>query len=298
MIKVALTHDVDRVEKTYQYITRACRSLQKLKFYDVMREFKSLPRWKSVYWNFEDIMATEANLGVRSTFFFLTESIPFKLTKPSNWKLSLGRYKAFDEKVAKIIIDLDTNNWEIGVHGSYLSFNRTDLLVKEKRYLEGIVGHDIFGIRQHYLNWNDDTWEVQSTAGFKYDTTLGYTDRIGYYEDIASPFKHHGYELVEFPVAVMDICYVKADDRMALLREIIKQTQLSQGILVLNWHTDNWNVQEYPGYKSAYVEIIKLLVGLGATFKTLGEYYLEKQDLGYQHRTVKKQANGHLFQQD
>lgn len=288
MIKVALTHDVDRVEKTYQYLTRAWRSGMKLRYGDLLREIKGMPRWKSVYWNFEDIMATEASFGVRSTFFFLNESIRFQLTKPSNWKLSLGRYKVYDEKVSQIINKLDSNDWEIGMHGSYSSYNRPDLLAREKSYLEGIVGHEVWGIRQHYLNWNDDTWGIQSKAGFKYDTTLGHTDRIGYFQDISSPFTHNGWGLVEFPMAVMDICFMKTDNRVNMLREIIKQTELSQGILVLNWHTDNWNEQEFPGYKSAYVEIIKLLVGLGATFKTLGEYYQEYQIVDLPSKTINR----------
>jgi len=169
MLKIALTHDVDRIRKTYQYITRSFKYLKKGDFKNIYREFLSIPTFNSVYWNFEDIMSIEDSNNIRSTFFFLNESIPFNILAPVDWKLSLGRYKISEKKLKDIIHTLDTNGWEIGLHSSYNSYLNPKLIEKEKFLLESIVNHNIIGIRQHYLKLDIQTWWNQKNVGFSYD---------------------------------------------------------------------------------------------------------------------------------
>ena len=97
-IRVALSHDVDRVRKTYQYITRSIRHLRRGKINSLIKEIASIQELDKLYWNFDDIMETEDKMEVKSTFFFLQESIPFEFYNPSNWKLALGsiRYRDWE----------------------------------------------------------------------------------------------------------------------------------------------------------------------------------------------------------
>ena len=55
MLKVALTHDVDRVSKSYQYVTHPLKNLFNLQFKGILNNLKSLKSRKP-YWNFEDIL--------------------------------------------------------------------------------------------------------------------------------------------------------------------------------------------------------------------------------------------------
>lgn len=274
-LKVALSHDVDRVQKTHQYLTRSLRRLSKGDLQGLWHELKSYSKRKEVYWNFPEIMKTEAELGVRSTFFFLQESYPFRLLHPSSWKLALGRYDIRTDTVAAIIRELDQGGWEIGLHGSYNSYQELALLKTEKEQLEQIVGHPIIGVRQHYLNLNEKTWEYQVKAGFKYDSSVGFADRIGYKGQQIAPFKPEKYPLIEFPLALMDSCYMEDQDKAFNLKKVIEQTREADGILVLNWHSNSWNPGEYPGYSRNYIDIIHKLQAEGAIFRTLGEYYLD-----------------------
>jgi len=59
VLQVALSHDIDRVHKTYQYLTRAFRSCMRMRFGAALKEILSVKESRSVYWNFEDIMETE-----------------------------------------------------------------------------------------------------------------------------------------------------------------------------------------------------------------------------------------------
>ncbi len=171
---VCLTHDVDKVRKTYQYFTH---------FFKTGRVYhlKSLFSQKESYWNFEDIMKIEEKYGVKSTFFFLQET---KRTNPFNFesiKATSAKYKFSEEKIRSIIKLLQKNGWEIALHGSYHSYNDKNLLAAEKRQLEDITGEKIIGVRQHYLNIEiPRTWQIQKEIGFYYDATYGSNENIGF----------------------------------------------------------------------------------------------------------------------
>ncbi|HPS60000.1 MAG TPA: polysaccharide deacetylase family protein [Candidatus Cloacimonas sp.] len=273
MLKIALTHDVDRIRKTYQYLTRSFRYLRKWDFKNIYKEFLSIPKFDDVYWNFEDIMEIEDSLNIRSTFFFLNESIPIDILHPSNWKLSFGRYMITEKKVRDIIYTLDKNGWEIGLHSSYNSYSEPKLIKEEKILLEYISGCNILGVRQHYLNLNDKTWDIQKKAGFKYDSSFGYTKKIGYKDEKISPFRPFNDDFIVFPLCIMDSCFMDDNNRNTEIRDIIEKTEIKDAILVLNWHSNNFSERDYPYYKSTYINLINLFKSNGAIFKTLGEYW-------------------------
>jgi len=279
MLKVALSHDVDRIKKHYQYFTYPLKAMLKgdikAALYHYASCFKPEP-----YWNFPDIKKIEDDFGVRSTFFILDETLPFKLFDKKNWQLSLGRYKISNKKLQEEVKILDKNGWEIGVHGSYLSYQNEALLRKEKRNIENIVGHEIIGSRQHYLNWDENTWNIQRACGFKYDSTWGLTDGIGFKENKTLPFKPFGDNFIEIPLVVMDIPFMALprNNRWDKLSKIIDEIEERNGIFVVNWHQRVYKEKEFPGYRFAYERIIKICKERNAEFLTMGEIHkqLEK----------------------
>jgi len=273
---VCLTHDVDKVYKSYQYITHFIRSLRKKDFrrsrYHLFSIFKSNP-----YWNFDRIIKIENKFFVKSTFFFLNESIKFNIFKVDNWKLSVGNYRVDRyPKLREMICWLDRNGWEIGLHGSYNSFIDISLLRKEKTCLEKIIGHEIIGIRQHYLKLNDNTWKIQENAGFKYDASFGFTQKVGFRDDKIYPFSPHrvnNYKFIVFPLAIMDLPLMNIANYWDVFLEIIKLAQKNEGLLVINWHQRVFNEVEFPNYSKTYIRIIEECKKRNARFYTLGEYY-------------------------
>lgn len=275
-LTIALSHDVDRTYKSYQFLTKALKSLFSGKIKQAMYHKFSV-FLKNPYWNFDRIIAIEQSYGVKSTFFFLDESIGFRPFTPTNWGLSLGKYKIDSPKIADEVRWLDDNGWEVGVHGSYCSYNSSHLLEREKKRLEDILGHEVIGIRQHFLNISEETWRLQYAAGFGYDASFGFTRDIGFRENRFQPFfpLEGNEEFLVIPMALMDECLMNKNNIREQYLELIDQAVKNDGVLVLNWHQRIFNEREFPGYSRVYEEIIQECQKRNARFAQLGEIYRE-----------------------
>ncbi len=279
---VCLTHDIDRVVKTYQYISHALKALIQRKgrrvFYHLASLFGSNP-----YWNFKEIMRIEESFDVRSTLFFLNESFPFKLFSVSSWNRSLGYYKFLDPKIREIIKTFDRGGWEIGLHGSYNSYRNLALLKSEKHALEEIVGHEVIGIRQHYLNLViPDTWRLQKEVALKYDASLGIKNNVGFPENHYHPFRDEASGMVVLPLAIMDKYLfelsIHLDDAWNRCLAVIDEAEKKGALLVVLWHQRVFNEKEFPGYKLIYTKIIEECKRRNALFKVGREVYEEFSD--------------------
>jgi peptidoglycan/xylan/chitin deacetylase (PgdA/CDA1 family) len=268
---VCLSHDVDRVYKTYQYLTYCFHELKKAKIKNVLYHVFSIFQ-KNPYWNFNKITRIEKKHSVKSTFFFLNESIEVDILKPKTWELGLGRYNFDDPRVKRTIQWLDKNGWEIGLHGSYYSYNNFKLLKREKEQLEKIVDHKIVGIRQHFLNLTEKTWRLQAEAGFKYDSSYGFTEDIGFKNKKHLPFFPLGNnKFIEIPLTIMDNCLMEKKDIEKEYMKIIDLAERKRAVLVLNWHQRSFNEKEFPDYSKIYEEVIRECKKRNAHFCTCGE---------------------------
>jgi peptidoglycan/xylan/chitin deacetylase (PgdA/CDA1 family) len=272
---VCLSHDVDRTFKSFQFITHFLSNLKSGNYKSALYHLKSIVL-KNHYWGFDRIIDIEESFKVKSTFFFLNESYPFTFTDFATWKISLGYYNIFDDAIRNIIKRLDSGGWEIGVHGSYNSFMNVELLKKEKRDIEAILGHEVKGIRQHFLNLNDDTWFLQREAGFKYDSSYGSTDDIGFKNDRYNLFAlDQNKDFFIVPLVIMDTCLMSKKDPLGSAIPLVELAEKEKGCLVLNWHQRMFCEREFPGYAKLYIDIIEECQKRDARFLTIGEYVCE-----------------------
>ena len=261
---VCLTHDVDRVYKSYQYLTHDLRFMRVSK---LRHFFKN----RNPYWQFEKIMEIENILRVRSTFFFLQESMSFPLFAPVHWSKALGKYSFTDYPVSKIIKTLDSNGWEIALHGSYFSYKSLELLRKEKAALENVLKKPVYGIRQHYLNLEiPQTWLRQKTAGFLYDASYGLIRNIGFREHTYHPFWAHESDLLIIPLTLMDGYLFKIARDLShawdLCQNLIEEASKHKALLTVLWHQRVFNEAEFPGYSTLYKKFLCECQRCGAKF--------------------------------
>lgn len=235
---LCLSHDVDRTAKQWYHYC----------YYGLKHpvvQIKSLVHkltGKEPYWNFEEIMELEKSHGVRSTFFFLNES---------RWGMSadfMGRYKITAGRIVEMIQSLDKEDFEIGLHGSFDSYNNLDLFQKEKAVLEQIVGHQVVSARQHHLNFDaEKTWEYHKRTGIRFDSTVGYSDKIG-----TDPYRRTAEGIIEIPITLMDT--------VTLTESIFDECcniAKDGGIIMLNFHQCHFNKLEYPRNVEVYTRLIK-----------------------------------------
>jgi peptidoglycan/xylan/chitin deacetylase (PgdA/CDA1 family) len=268
---VFLSHDVDRVRKTYQFFTHV---IIEKRLYHLFSMFQK----PNPYWCFEKIMDIEKKYDIRSTFFFLKETKKLKIFNPSSYVLSLGHYDFNEPAVKQIIKKLDEGGWEIGLHGSYDSYNNKDLMLKEKKELEKVLGKPVIGIRQHYLNLEiPKTWEFHRAIGFDYDSTFGFKDKIGYREERFMPFRPFNDHFLIIPLIVMDGTLFSnyKDDRCRwdVVKEAIKFAEKKKGLISFLWHQRVFNEKEFPGWSKLYEKIIKECQEKNAWFATGKEVY-------------------------
>lgn len=275
-----LSHDVD-VPVKYNFIgvlvelKRASILFLKLNFKKSFKLFFdiifSILTNKNPYWQFEKIMELEKSYGYRSTFFFCVKR-RHKLDPYYNIK---------DKKIIRMIKRLDGEGFEIGLHGSYLSYQNLSYLKEEKRILEKILGKEVIGIRQHFMNFNESTPGIQSEAGFKYDSSYGYTDRLGYKNERFNPF-YFG-DLLEIPLVVMDGNIGKmglnGEEAWSETKSLIDFARKNNYLITFDWHERFLSNEEFPMFAKLYKKILAYLKETGAEVLTAGQICQKWQKL-------------------
>ena len=273
---VCLTHDVDEVRKTYQHLSSPLKYAFLGQFSKSIRYIKNsvsdLLNGIDPYWTFETLMKVEEELGVRSSLFFLQEHGKFTLTDLKSFFLIARRYSFKEPKISAIIKKLDENGWDIGMHGSYNSYDNPELFKKEKTDLEEVLGHEVVGTRQHHLNFRfPNTWLNQEASRIKYDCTLGFKNKIGFRWGTCNPFTpmnpdtQKPINILEYPTIIMDtpLFYVKNNPQESI-KKIQDTVKTHNGLLTILWHHTVFNNKEFPGWMEKYNKIIKTAKNDGA----------------------------------
>jgi len=260
---VCLTHDVDELKKTYQWISRPLRYLLKRDlqgFFGQIHSFFQKVRGLEPYFTFEDIIRIERDLNAKSSYYILKETGKAQLFSKKTWYLYGRNHSLQTREMRELLQRLVSNGDEVAIHGSYFSYREPELLLNETRELESIINEPVLGTRQHNLNLTiPETWEYQVKAGLKYDTSLGFKNAIGFRWGTSFPF-YPVYEkgilpLMEIPLIIMDICLDSCQDKEGESLAIADKVCQYHGVLTLLWHPPIFNMMEYPGARDIYIII-------------------------------------------
>jgi hypothetical protein len=157
--------------------------------------------------------------GVNAAFYFIPES----------GEKGNGCYSLEDKKIQNLIKYIDNRGHEIGVHGSYQTYQDKEKTKLQKNMMEDIliklnISQKVKGNRQHYLRWDGATTpSVLNSAGFVYDTTGSYADIPGFRYGVCYEFRMFDFlnreklRIRQRPLIVME-CSVIDDSYMGLGR--------------------------------------------------------------------------------
>ncbi len=261
-----LSHDVDVVRKwtTKRALYELCHSMAYLfrfrssKLVETILSVFNALRGIDPYWLFDELLFMESSNGFKSTWFFS----PFggEYQKRENDIDPILRRKA--SEITGMIRRIVDNNCEFALHGTRKAFLDSKALESQIDSYENRIGLKIQGVRNHYLMFrHGKTLESVSEAGLLYDSTLGFSDRPGFRNGVASPFfpfpsSHPAGKIVEIPLNFMDTVFLHADDgsdgAIRRITEAYLYAKAAGGLFSVLIHPGNMDKSEIPDLAQFY----------------------------------------------
>lgn len=306
---VCLTHDVDLVSmhsirqsarkhaenfKNTETMTGHARGLIGLGV-EVVRALKHATAVDPLHC-YERWLEVEAAIGARSTFFFWPGWSSVGKHHSSDCTYELTDRIVFDGQnctVSEMMREIDHRGWEVGLHPSWYSFDNVDEMNHQKSTLEMALGHEVVSVRQHYLHYDIRiTPSIQSKAGFKYDTTLGFNDNVGFRFGTSHPWRLYDLAgetelpLMEIPLIIQDGAMLNPAKGMRLDEDtafeyvvlIAEAVENVGGVLTLLWHPGYiWN----EVWWGLYLRVLQYLKEKNVWFcsvREAGEHWLQVND--------------------
>ena len=304
---VCLTHDVDDVSlfsyrQTLRGVQRPprnprqrCPSIRKALGFglNAIRITKNVFS-KDPLHCYERWLDIENAFHARSTFFFWPGWKNVTKHHYSDSTYELDDRITFDGQnctVTEMIQEIHRRGWEIGLHPSWYAFNDVDELKRQKGALETAADSSIHSVRQHYLHY--DIWSTpraHSEAGFKYDSTLGFNDNIGFRFGTCYPWNLYDLKadeqlpIVEIPLIIQDAAMLSANKglrlnlEMALNYIVLLADRVKDvgGVLTLLWHPNQIIKSEYVKVYTKSLEYLKRQNCWMTTVAEVGDWWTER----------------------
>jgi len=213
------------------------------------------------FWSFDRILADERRLGASSTFFLMADHA-HELDGPAG-----ERYEELRPRLVETLLD---GGAEVGLHGSYAAADDPARISSEKESLEQLAG-TVQGQRYHFLRLDPHRNLGQlEAAGFTYDSSLGFSDALGFRAGIAHPFRPWDFEreapreLVEVPLAAMDVTlsaerylHLSSSEADERLQGLLDWAAENGGGFAVLWHSEQYDSALLPGWDRLYGRLIE-----------------------------------------
>jgi len=272
---VCLTHDVDDIYPPLSHILlSSVHCLKDLNFQGSAAQFlwKFRDKEESPYFNLSEIMDLEASFGAKSSFYFIAaEADPIRF-----------RYNI--EDMGHHLGDISDRGWEVGLHGGYYSFNSPEAITREKKRLEAVLGKTVLGFRNHYLRFKTpDSWEILADAGFRYDSTFGHSNSVGFRNGMCHPFRPYNLKedreitILEIPLVIMDVALFanskSFEEAWECTKKLIDTTARLKGVITLLWHNFVFGCSFRKDWVRLYEKVLQYCSERGAWITSGEEIY-------------------------
>jgi hypothetical protein len=244
-----------------------------------------LPRGTDPYWTFPQLLAHEASLNIRSTFYVIaSHGHPTDGNDPTSYA----------RRRPALLQLLRTRGAEVGLHGNERDRRDLNGLRADRDSLQAAAGAAVVGMRYHYLRClYHETLPLLDEAGFLYDASLGYAEREGFRNGCSFPF--HPYDLtnerplrlVELPLAIMDSTLqeqhyrgLSAGDALPAALAVLERVRAAGGAVSVLWHQNRFDEFLGLGFGGVYWQLVRWANEHGAacvTAESVVRRWLERQ---------------------
>ena len=259
--RAVISHDVDRMFTTRN---AAWRTVLRNSIGDLTRRTDLVLAARRIYSKFHSsqgdyryeptntfdfIMDCSEPRGIESAFYWIAQNGTHELDADYSLDMPWIRH---------LLKHISDRGHELGLHGSYNSYNRPGQIKAELDKLVTVsnsvgVNQASWGGRQHYLRWEaGSTWQNWDDAGLCYDSTLGYPESAGFRCGICYEYpafnllQRERLKLRERPLVAMEVSLL-SDAYMGLSsKQVLDRIELLAnncrrfaGDFTLLWHNDN-----------------------------------------------------------
>jgi hypothetical protein len=206
--------------------------------------------------------------GMPSTYFAIPfKGYPGRLGQDSAPKRRGAAYSAGQIKTQ--LHALLSAGCEVGLHGLD-AWHDAEKGREERDEICRVSGQRWLGVRMHWLYFDAESLEILEQAGFKYDSTMGYNETIGFRAGTTQVYRPFGAtHLLELPLHIMDTALFlsgrldlpssEADQRIG---NIIDQVEDFGGVVTINWH--DRSIAPERLWDRSYVRILESMRTKGA----------------------------------
>jgi hypothetical protein len=193
---------------------------------------ESAPRLRAI----DALSRMSLRYGLDSVFYFMA-------APPGRFDAG---YDVNSPSCLRCIAELRRQEFQIGLHASYDSFDNPGMLAAEKRRMDKVLDGKLYGSRQHWLRFRvPHTWRHLEQVGLQDDSTMSYNEHGGFRCGTCHPFRpfdvEHDTELSirEVPLILKDstlrrsLAPAQAEPRTLELAERCKR---AEGVFTLLWH--------------------------------------------------------------
>lgn len=246
-MKVIISHDVDHIDAV-DHIWKDL-ILEKMFLRSIVQVLSGKISWKTCLYRMtmilrgrmnrvKEVMDYDRKNHIPSTFFF---------GMSNGLGMSYSRRKAVE-----YILMVEENGYDVGVHG--IDYQKQEGICDEHDKFREITGMELFGIRNHYVRFDDETFKKMNNAGYLFDTTYFNKKQT----ELINPYKVG--DMWEFPLHIMDgyVCEQgKLKEGIANTYKIIDEAE-ARGIkyLTILFHDYQFDDDFDPQLKEWYMKTI------------------------------------------
>ena len=194
----------------------------------------------------------------------MASALYWKNSPKSEWD---SGYDLTMKPVHEVVSQLKSQGVELGVHPGYYTFNDPHRLNDEVEHICEVIDEVRVGGRQHFLRWHPSTWHDWEECGLAYDSTVGFSDHIGFRAGTCLPYRPWSLELnreinlLEIPLVAMDVTLayqmrLTPEESVTLLLQCAERCKIVGGVFTLLWH--NRSLLD-PNYGRTYETVLSAL---------------------------------------
>jgi hypothetical protein len=209
--------------------------------------------------------------------FQLHLDLSAKYGHPIMYFALLGDFGRYDRNITyrsrqfRDLLSILSLTAELGLHPSYQSYLRPEILKKEKNRLETIVHKPVGNSRFHFLRMKfPQSYRDLAAAGIREDFSMGYSSLNGFRASTCTPFYFYDLDREEksslrihpfifMDSAMIDHLKITPGEAVEEIKHLLKQVEIHGGEAIGIWH--NYSLSEkdqYKGWRDVLISILEL----------------------------------------